>query len=117
MNPLEQNLLTLGTGLILSIFTSLVTVRLALRQFYSQKWWEKKWGQYEKILESLHYIRHIDDKLLASVETGRDLSPDRRDSLLSKSREGSDEIERAVYIGAFALPKEALTSLRELRTK
>ena len=67
MSPIEQALVTLGTGLILSIVTSILTVRLSLRQFYSQRWWEKKWEQYEKVLEALYHIRHINDRLLARL--------------------------------------------------
>ncbi len=117
MSPIEQALVTLGTGLILSIVTSIVTVRLSLRQFYSQRWWEKKWEQYEKVLEALYHIRHINDRLLEAVEHGKDLSPERKETLLAKSKEGSDELERAASIGAFAISKKALSSLKLLRSE
>ncbi|MBV6452469.1 MAG: hypothetical protein MHPDNHAH_03226 [Anaerolineales bacterium] len=112
---LIQALFTLATGLLLSIVTAILTVRLSLHQFYSQRWWEKKQDQYEKILVALYHIRHIDDKLLASVGVGKDLKPERKEALLAKSHEGSEEIERMVSIGAFAISKEALDSLKRLR--
>lgn len=115
MDALTQAILTLATGLLLSIVTAFLTVRLSLHQFYSQKWWEKKQDQYEKILVALYHIRHIDDKLLASVEVGKNLETDRKELLLAKSREGSEEIERVVSIGAFSISKEALASLKRLR--
>lgn len=113
MNLLE----TIGTGLIISIVTAFITVRLSLRQFYSQRWWEKKFEQYEKVLEALYHIHHVNDRLLEAAEHGKDLSPERKNSLLAKSHEGSDELEKAVSIGAFALSKKALLSLKHLRSE
>jgi len=115
VDPTIQVLITLATGLLISIVTSVVTVRLSLRQFYSQRWWEQKWGQYSKVLEALYHIRHYNDRLRASVEAGKDLSASRKTALVAKSRESSDEIDRVTTIGAFTMSDGALGSLTHLR--
>jgi hypothetical protein len=115
MDLISQLAFTIITGLIISIVTAVITVRLALRQFYSQRWWEQKWNQYSKILDSLYHIRHLQDRLLAQEEVGRKLSVERRENLQSKSNEASDEIDKVISVGAFAISEKSLDSLKRLR--
>ncbi len=61
-----------------AVIASFVTARFALRRFYSEKWWEKKYEGYSSILESLHYIvRHFDEEMTATAG-GREIPDDRK---------------------------------------
>jgi len=44
-------------ALFVSIITAVVTVKLSIKQFYSQRWWEKKAEAYSHIIENLSYLR------------------------------------------------------------
>jgi hypothetical protein len=115
MDPITQVILTFVSGLLVAIVTSIITVRLSLKQFYSQKWWENKWEYYSKTIESLYHIRHYEDRLLASEESGVNLSDRRKKDLEEKTKIGSDEIDRIISIGGFIVSKETIQSLLKLR--
>lgn len=55
--------MTFILNLILPIFIAVVTawftVRFSLKQFYSQKWWEKRWEAYVTIIECLHHMKRL----------------------------------------------------------
>ena len=54
MSEITQGILiALIPALVVSIITAYVTVRLSIRQFYSQRWWDKKAEAYSQILEHL----------------------------------------------------------------
>lgn len=45
-------------GIIISVFTSILTVRLAIRRYHEEKWWEKKLEMYSRLLETLHRMKN-----------------------------------------------------------
>jgi len=51
----------LGTGLFVAIVTPVITVRLSLKSFVSQRWWERKAEAYSQIMEQLSYSEHYDN--------------------------------------------------------
>lgn len=58
LNPIYNEFISLVPSIIIAIITSVVTVRLSLKQFYSQKWWEKKAEAYTNIIESLAIMQY-----------------------------------------------------------
>lgn len=55
MNPWYiQLLLTLIPALIVGVATALVTVKLSIRKFYTERWWERRADAYSRIVEALH---------------------------------------------------------------
>jgi len=46
------------SALIVSIITAYLTVKFSIKQFYSQKWWEKKAEAYSNIIEKLSYLQY-----------------------------------------------------------
>jgi len=58
MNQVYKELISLVPSIVIAIITAVVTVRLSLKQFYSQKWWEKKIEVNTKIIESLAIMQH-----------------------------------------------------------
>lgn len=43
---------------IIAIIAPFVTVKLSLKLFYSEKWWEKKAEAYSHIVEHLSYLQY-----------------------------------------------------------
>ncbi len=58
MNQIYKELISLVPSMVIAIITAYVTVRLSLKQFYSQKWWEKKAEAYTNVIESLAIMQH-----------------------------------------------------------
>ena len=44
-------------GIIIACLASILTVRLAIRRFHEEKWWEKKQEMYSRLLEILHHLK------------------------------------------------------------
>ncbi len=94
-----------------AVIASFVTARFALRRFYSEKWWEKKYEGYSSILESLHYIARDFDEEWDAWTRGREIPEDRKDELSAKFREAKDELAKRMDIGQFVISDAAVAVL------
>ena len=47
----------IALAILMSVFTSWITVKFALGKFQKEKLWERKLDAYQKIIESLHKIK------------------------------------------------------------
>lgn len=115
MDPVLQTVLSVLGGILISAFTSIITVRLALRQFYSQKWWERKADAYSAIIDALYHVRNDLGATFDDAIGEINLSEERKIILAEESKKGYTEIFKAEGIGAFVISKEAAQSLTKLR--
>lgn len=100
-----QLLLTLIPSLLVAIVTALVTVRLSLRKFYAERWWERKAEAYSRIVEALHkHKRYLDKKL--DIELNPRDNDKREKGLEGLWSESNAELERAADLGAFIISEE-----------
>ena len=74
---LAQFLLSVFTAVV----TSITTVWLSLRRFYSEKWWERKVAAYTAIIKSLHHMKRDIEENMSAEERGRELSEERKAEL------------------------------------
>ena len=115
MFSVEQFVLPFISAILIAGITSWITVRLSLRQFYSQRWWEQKAEAYKRIVEALYHVKNNLQILLNAEETGAEIQKDRKDDLSLRSRESYEEIYKAEGVGAFIISKRASQILTELR--
>lgn len=115
MDPVTQTILSILGALFVSAFTSFITVRLALKQFYSQKWWERKANAYSTIIEALYHVQNDLGSTFDDAIGEIRLSEDRAKALGEESKKGYAEIYKAENIGAFVISKEAAECLTRLR--
>ena len=115
---ITQILITLVPALLLAVVTSWVTVRLSLRRFHAERWWERKAEAYSRIVEALHSVveycaamskqdKHVDDA--PTVERRKELS----DSLDSADR----DLRKATGIGAYIISDEVALILSRLDSR
>jgi len=98
-------------GAITAVIASYITVRLSLKRFYSEKWWEKKAEAYSAIIESLHHMKRYFDDVLEAEMSARKMPEDRKQELAQKSSKAHDELKKRIDIGHFVLSKEAVAEL------
>jgi nitrogen fixation/metabolism regulation signal transduction histidine kinase len=115
MNAFSDILVALIPGLLIAIVTSLVTVRLSLRSFYSQRWWEKKAEAYTSIVEALYNMKTYIEAYCDALEQGKDFREDEQKHLQVRAADGRDQVLRAATIGSFLISPEAAGSLAQLR--
>jgi virulence-associated protein VapD len=107
-------LLTLATSIAVAVISSILTVRLALRRFYSEKWWERKSAAYTAIIEALHHVReHADTNLTFSLR-GKDLPPEGDRELTAKLQDAMAQLRMQRDVGSFVVSEETVNALNNL---
>lgn len=115
MNLFLQTVLSLLVGIVIAAFTSWITVRFALKQFYSQKWWERKADAYSSIIEALYRVKHNIEERLWADSLELEITEDNKKRLDANASKGYDEIYKAESIGAFVISEESSLALTRLR--
>jgi hypothetical protein len=113
-DDMQSVLPSLITSITAGLIAALVSVRLALRRFRSEKWWERKASVYSELFESLFHVKTYTEHLLQKIEEGAQFSEERMKELGGRSRAGRDGIRRAAVIGTFILNDEAAARLAKL---
>jgi hypothetical protein len=106
MDQTSQFIASLFTSILVAAITAYITVFLSQRQYYSQKWWDRKADTYSKIMESLYSIQHRLQMLLEEDAGERHISAETMNELRKKSNEGFEDIDRISKMGVFLLSKE-----------
>ena len=107
-------LTNLITGSVIAVITAAVTVRLSLRRFHAERWWERKVDAYSGVLDALYHMKRYADHL-ANEEMGERFSDEYRNDLEKKHSEAFQELERATTIGGYILSDEVAATLAELQ--
>ena len=90
-----------------------LAVRISLRQFSTQKWWERREQTYAKIIGILSSLlvslgRWENDELSIKI-----LNKEEKDNLFKKLRQGQEQIELVAREGAFRISEKSSEALRE----
>jgi len=94
------------SGLIVAVVTSFITVRLSLRRFYSERWWEREADAYTDIIEALHAKLEFLDAYFSMMYDGENLSEADLDRLRSANKEADQKINKLIRIGTFVISEE-----------
>ena len=104
-------------GLVIAIVTSIITVRLSLRRFYAEKWWEKKHQAYAQLLEALHHLKKYALEHLDAEELHQEI-PERKKKELEKNwKIFSHEFDKLYDLASFQLSSKAVEILDEYDKK
>jgi len=110
---------TIATGIVVAWVTSVLTVRLALSQHYTERWWERRLDAYIRVHDALSYqlkqTKAEYDSLYdfySGEEIRKPIPDDMAEELRKNWRESERELEDAIVRGSFLLSEEAVTLLR-----
>ncbi len=99
------------TGIAIAAASSWITVRLSLRRFRSEKWWEKKVAAYERVIDAFHDLKRFTSEHMVAEEQLKEIDDARDHQLRELAQKGRDEILRASDVGAFILSEKTLSIL------
>lgn len=102
----------LGT-IFIAAFSSFLTFQLSIMRFRSEKWWELKVSSYQNIIEALHESKLFSSLHLEAYEENAEVTEAKAEELRVKGRRASDEIAKAIDVGAFLLSERAIERLRQ----
>jgi len=108
---MENILYQIVSGLLISVVTSWITVRLSLKRFRSERMWERKVQAYEKIFESLHHLKAYCVAHLRAEESGSKLDDYRKEERYAKFKIALEEINKYKDIGSFLMAVSAVERL------
>jgi len=100
-------------GVITAAISSLITVRLSLARFRTEKWWERKIEAYSKIVEAFHHSKSFYDKHLSAEMQGKELPEETDMEVKALSREAQREIDKYTDIGSFIFADDFYRKLKE----
>jgi hypothetical protein len=92
---------------IIIVVASWITVRLALRRFYTEKWWERKAQAYSEIIGSLARMRICFDRWWEELSEHKKISDEQRKKLNKEYRVTRGVLENASAVGSFIISEEA----------
>ena len=56
------------SGIAIAAISSWITVQLSKHKFRSERWWEKKVGAYERVIEAFHNSKKFDAEHMSAEE-------------------------------------------------
>lgn len=57
----SQLAVTSATALVVALLGAWVTVQLAYRRFRKEKWWERKFDTYDRVIDALYRTKEVWD--------------------------------------------------------
>jgi hypothetical protein len=99
---------------VTGIVTALVSVRLALRRFRSERLWDRKMQAYSSLFDALYHVKAYTERVVDQLEVHREIDSEHMKDVSDRSVAGYREIRKAVVVGTFILGPEAVTRLEKL---
>ncbi len=103
--------------IFISILVAVVTVRLSLKKYRSEKWWDKKVEAYSKIIDALHQLKNYCEQKLPAEYDGHSLSPEKERELSQQSQIAHREYFKALDVGSFIISNEAVKILETYKNR
>ena len=101
-----------GITAIVSFAGPWIAVKLSLKQFRSQKRWERQQEAYMKILESLAVVRNYYGTLFDCIVRSEVWKPDENE--LQKFKDARFEIEKYAAAGAYLISEASTKALQKV---
>lgn len=114
---MEDYLTKVSIGFIIAIVSSIITTKIALNKFYSEKWWARKEQAYIEIIDALYDLIQFCEIKKEDYGDGTNIHPDKMKEITQKYTEGYWKIKKSTDIGSFVISEEAKTVLKNLRDK
>src|SRR3974377_1640891 len=104
-------------SLLVGICTAIITVRLSLRRFHAERWWERKADAYSRIVESLHGAMDYWSAQSHEDMTGHQIPEELQKRLSDDYDRASAELNKATGIGAYIISDEVAEALARLQKR
>ena len=115
MSELTQGILIgLVPAILVSFFTAWITVKFSMRQFYSQRWWEKKAEAYSRIIEELSCLQYCLGEWFDSSVEHKKFSDEKKEELSRGYRKAEEAIRRSVAMGSYIISESSIKALENL---
>lgn len=102
----------LAPGIVTALLSATFTVKLAIRRFHEERWWEKKENSYSNLLEVFHRFKSHANKLYFDEwAPSKTLSEEDKQALNEEWKKTNEEYKRLRDLSSFHLSNEAISIL------
>lgn len=106
---------TILTGVLIAAASSWITVRLSLRRFQTERLWERRVENYQRIIDLLHDSGVYFDAMLEAEINGHELTDEKKERLRTRTTEGREQLEKQIDISSLFISREARDRLIKFR--
>lgn len=99
---------------VVTAITAYITIRCSLKQFFSQRWWEKEVEAYSNIIEHLSYLQYYFREWFDEGVGERRLGDEDEERLSKGYRHARESVKKAAAIGAYIVSDDTVTALAQL---
>lgn len=103
--------------IFISIMVTVITVKLSLKKFRSEKWWEKKTESYSKIVDVLHQLKNYCEQKLPPEYGEPALSTEKELELRQQYQTAYRDLVKALDVGSFIISEEAVKILETYQNR
>ena len=113
----EELLISILSGVLISVITSYLTAKFAISKFYTEKWWERKEQAYTEIINALYDM--VQFYQVFKEDYGQDdfISQERSLELHQRHSEGFRRVRRATDLATLYMSDDASKLLKKLRER
>lgn len=98
-------------GIVVAVITSIVTVRLSIRRFHAEKWWERREAAYSNLIDIIYSFKDYTTKHLAHEEDPANFRTGEKEVWEIEWREFNKRYARARGLASMHLSKDAISVL------
>jgi hypothetical protein len=100
-------------GMAIAVLSAWITVRLAIRRFHQERWWEKKESAYSSLLEVLHRFNRYASLHYDRQFMDQETSDEDKATLEAEWQKTNREYERLRDLASLHLSENAMSILDE----
>ena len=104
----------IGITLLAMIVGPLFAVHLSLRQFHSQKWWERRADSYASLMEKLAVLKYAIRLWYEDAIHSLELSQEKKEDLGAKYRIAVEQLEQSAVAASFLISDGALAAINSM---
>jgi hypothetical protein len=101
-------------SIIIGAISAMLTARLALGRFRSQRWWEKKADAYSAIVGSILDVLHANNVYYDELVDGGAVSEEKQFEMQTSYKAVMETLRRHVLLGDFFISEHSSRMLRDL---
>ncbi|MDZ7643245.1 MAG: hypothetical protein U5K76_02805 [Woeseiaceae bacterium] len=113
--PMIEPFIAVIVGIVIAGTSSWITVKLSLKQFRTERWWERKADAYSAIIEALHDAKSFADLHLDAEYAGKEIDDEKGAEVRARSLNAQNQILKTMDVGAFIVSERAIGKLKNLR--
>lgn len=110
-------LIALIPALVVSVVTAIITVRLSLSQFHSERWWDKRAEAYSQIMEQLSYLIYYHQAWMDEDLGLSKMSGNKKLELQKRYNKTWEDLTRVAAMGSYIVSADTSAAVEDLLKK